>query len=163
MRFWILLGGGVALALAGLFWLGTPQGGSDSSDLSVELGGKGFTVEMLTTRQAREQGMSGRPALPAGHGLLFVFPDSRRRAFWMRQCRIPLDIAFLDGSGRVLHTATMAVESPDTPPEKLRRYSCPKPTRYVLEISAGQLRQLGVGPGAMVRLPAGIEKIKAER
>jgi len=35
-----------------------------------------------------------RDELPRNRGMLFVFPDERRRSFWMKNTRIPLDIIY---------------------------------------------------------------------
>ena len=56
-------------------------------------------LEVADTPEARARGLMGRESLPACCGMLFT--DLEGGAFWMKGCRIPLDIVFLDDSGRV--------------------------------------------------------------
>lgn len=110
-------------------------------------------VEVASTRQAVAQGLSGRKSLPADGGMLFVYPESSMRTFWMKDCSLALDIAFLDEGGRILGLATL-------PPgeglayEDIPRASSPAPARYVLETGAGWMGGYGIGPGARVDLSA---------
>lgn len=103
-----------------------------------------WRVDLALTPQQCFQGLSGVTNLPAGRGMLFIFPDSALRAFCMRGCYIPLDIAFLDDRLRVVHTATMAVE-----PDRAGRvvYASQLPAKYALEVPAGALSAAGVAPG----------------
>lgn len=56
-------------------------------------------------------GLSGRQELE-GRGMLFVFTgDANRPGFWMLNTHIDLDIAFVDGAGRILHIATMRADT----------------------------------------------------
>jgi L-rhamnose isomerase len=49
---------------------------------------------VAATPEARERGLSGRDASPEG-GMVFVFPEPRTVAFWMRDVAFDLDIAFM--------------------------------------------------------------------
>ncbi len=119
----------------------------------VTLRGKTWTVELAVTEQQRRQGLAGRDHLPADRGMLFVFENSAVRDFWMQDCLIPLDIAFLDRDGTVVKTYTMAVE-----PDGIgrTRYSSVIPTKYALEVVAGQLAKAGVREGDTARISADI-------
>jgi hypothetical protein len=45
-------------------------------------------VEIATSSEALEQGLSGRISLPTNQGMLFVFSEVGNRGFWMRNmCR----------------------------------------------------------------------------
>lgn len=50
-------------------------------------------LEVMDTPDKREIGMMGRTELNGG--MVFVFPDTQERGFWMKNCLIPLDIIFL--------------------------------------------------------------------
>lgn len=130
----------VAVALAGCGK--APDGGP-----AVRINGRTWHVEIAATPQARYTGLSGRTALAADRGMLFVFDDVRIQQFCMRGCEIPLDIAFIaaaDGRLRIVHTATMAVE-----PDRAGRivYGSRQPVRYALEVPAGALAAAGVKAG----------------
>jgi len=79
--------------------------------------------------------------LGADEGMVFVFTADEERSFWMRNTLIPLDIAYLDSSGRILNIRTMQPldESPQPSIGK---------ARYAVETHAGWFKAKGVGSGA---------------
>ncbi|MEM6459992.1 MAG: DUF192 domain-containing protein [Planctomycetota bacterium] len=119
----------------------------------VEIADKTFTLELAMTRQTRYRGLSGRDHVADDGGMLFVFPNEARREFVMRDCLVPIDILFLDPTGRVMNTHAMAVEPPDTPERRLRRYPSDGPTSLAIELAGGTVARLGVTPGDTVALP----------
>lgn len=113
----------------------------------VEINGRVWTVEPVTTNEERIRGLGGREHLGDDEGMLFIYPDARHRAFCMRDCLIPLDIAFIGSDLTVVRTDTMAVE----PDRKGRRwYPSGAPAQYVLEVRAGALEAAGVKAGDRV-------------
>jgi uncharacterized membrane protein (UPF0127 family) len=110
----------------------------------VTIRDKTWSVELATTSQQRMHGLAGREALAADAGMLFIFPDSAVRYFWMQGCFIPLDVAFLDEHRRVVGFGTMAAE-----PNQVGRvvYTSPAPAKYALEVNAGALAAAGVKVG----------------
>ena len=55
-----------------------------------------FTVEVPQTSAEFQQGLMFRTELSDSQGMLFAFPDSARRTFWMKNTRIALDIIFIN-------------------------------------------------------------------
>jgi len=110
----------------------------------------------------RERGLMGRASLPADGGMLFVFPDNARRAFWMKNCLIDLDIIFLDGLGYVTAVHTMTAPAPGTPDERLPTWSSRKPAQFAIELNAGEADKLGVDVGQRIDLPVPSLKARAE-
>jgi len=85
--------------------------------------------------------------VPAGQGMIFVFPDGDLdRGFWMKDTITPLDMVFVRRDGTV---SSVAVNVPATPPktpdEKVARRN--GTGQYVIELGAGQAGQFGVLPG----------------
>ena len=115
-----------------------------------------FHVELATDPQTRGQGLMFRDRVRENTGMLFLFPTSQPLSFWMKNTIIPLDIVFLDETGRVVDVQF------DVPP--CRADPCPSyPAnavvgRYVLEVGAGVARQHGVGPGSILKLE-GLENV----
>lgn len=60
---------------------------------TLELGGAKLVVEVVDNDSLRTLGLSHRPSLDWSRGMLFVFPQEARRAFWMIDCKLDLDIA----------------------------------------------------------------------
>lgn len=120
---------------------------------TVTLGGVAWKVELAQTVEQRYRGLSDRPKLDADKAMLFIFSQPDIHQFCMRQCLIPLDIAFLDADRRVVKTHTMAVE-----PYGLDRktYSSESPALYALEVPAGALAKAGVKVGDKAEFSAAV-------
>jgi uncharacterized membrane protein (UPF0127 family) len=110
---------------------------------SIEVGGHALTVEVAATAQSRQQGLMHRDHLAANRGMIFVYPDVAVRQFWMKDTRLPLSIAFVDSSGKVLRLA-------DMPPLTTERTSSLYPVKYALEVNKGWFDQHGVSKGSVI-------------
>ena len=143
-----------ALLLATLTAAGGCRTDASSDDPTVTVRNVEFAAEVARTLAERAQGLSGRPSLRPGVGMLFVFDSGRASTFWMKGMLFPLDIVWIDADWRVIQvTHEAAVPSPDTSDQELPRYSAGAvPVRYVLEINAGVARELGIGPGQQARI-----------
>lgn len=110
----------------------------------VEVGGKRYYVEIADDDSEREQGLMFREQLAGNAGMLFLWDDSRPRAFWMRNTRIPLDIVYIGPDRSIVGWSL------DTPPCRTTRcpnYPSGAPAKYVLEVNAGEMEALGVELG----------------
>ena len=116
----------------------------------VELpSGAVYRVELATDPEEQAQGLMYRENLPERTGMLFVFPEVAPHHFWMKNTMIPLDMVWLDESGRVLFV------SANTPPCKADpcpTYGPDAPVRYVLEIAGGKAASENVNVGATLRI-----------
>lgn len=117
----------------------------------VTIRGQTWVVELATTADQRYRGLADREDLPAGRGMLFVYPSPQRMDFCMRQCLIPLDIAFIGPDMRVVRMYTMEVE-----PYGLDKamYTSGVPAQYALEVPKGALAAAGVQVGDTVEFSA---------
>ena len=107
--------------------------------------GKVLQSEVMVKDEDRAMGLMFRPSLPADHGMLFVFDDPDFHTIWMKNCKFPIDIVWLDGDRRVVDIA------PRVPPCKAD--PCPvyqpmRRARYVVEMNAGEAGREKVGRGA---------------
>jgi uncharacterized membrane protein (UPF0127 family) len=119
----------------------------------VTMGGETFTLEVAYTNRDRFYGLAGRASIPPSGGMLFAFSDARVQEFVMRDCLVPIDIAFFLEDGTIVQTHTMTIE-PRRPGEsdalynaRLTRYSSGRPVPLVAEFQAGTLARLGIEPG----------------
>lgn len=120
-----------------------PRPGTEGGILrtvEVKVGGVPITVEIADTPALRERGLMYRDSLPPNHGMLFVYPDEEIRSFWMRNTRIPLDIAFLDRNGTVVNVERMEAQTDENTLSAA-------PAMYALEMAAGWFAEHDVGPG----------------
>jgi uncharacterized protein len=113
---------------------------------TVSINGHHLVVELAATPRSRSCGLSRRSTLDDNHGMLFVYPQSKMRTFWMKDTWIPLSIAFLDGSGIIINIETM---SPD---QTQKKYHASQPARYALEVNQGWFRSRGIQAGNRVEM-----------
>ncbi len=103
-----------------------------------------YSVELARTDAERRQGLMGRSQLDADAGMLFLFPTEHIQTFWMKDTPISLDMIFINAKMEV------AGVSKRTRPLDTSSYYVRRPSRYVLEVNAGQAETWGIGPGARV-------------
>lgn len=81
--------------------------------------------------------------------MLFIFPTSATRSFWMKNTRIPLDILYFDQDLRLVSVVQNAKPCRT---QQCPTYSSSGPARYVLELNAGKAAELAVEPGDILVL-----------
>ena len=123
----------------------------------IEIGGELFELELAADAGTRFRGLSGRSHIPRSGGMLFVFEGMRPRAMVMRDCPVPIDVAFLNESGRVVGLHAMRVEPARKPGEspgayeaRLPLYTSGGPARFAVEVAGGRLAELGVSEGDLL-------------
>ncbi len=104
-------------------------------------------VELALDPGKRQRGLMFRNRLARDAGMLFVFPDSRPRSFWMKNTPLPLDIVYIDSRLRIVSIAKA------TEPYSTRAIPSGEAAQYVLEINAGFADRRGLKVGQAVRLP----------
>lgn len=109
------------------------------------MGSASFVIERADTQAARAQGLSNRDSLPANQSLLFVFDESERHCFWMKDMRFPIDMIWINDEKRVVHIEQSV--KPESYPES---FCPPSVARYVIEVNAGQVSQSGITAGDTV-------------
>jgi len=99
-------------------------------------------VEVASTQSQRELGLMFRKHLDDRAGMIFVFPDSAPRTFWMHNTPIPLDMIFADSAGRVIGIVANAEPFSD------KLLGVEGDSQYVLEVNGGFCANQGIGPGS---------------
>lgn len=122
---------------------------------------KPFYLTIASTPNERELGLMYQTGMPKDEGMLFIFPDEAPRGFWMKNTYIPLDIIFLDKDLKVQG----AVENVPVLSESVRSLPGVR-SKYVIELNAGLVREVGVAEGAKAILhgpiPVGIPNREKE-
>ena len=117
----------------------------------VTIGAFTWPVELALTGEQQAQGLSGRAELAAGAGMLFVWDQESRRAFWMPDMNFPLDMVWLNGDCAVTHiTHNAPPQAPGQSQADLPRYTVDQ-VQYVLEINAGEAARHGIQVGDQAR------------
>ena len=109
------------------------------------LGKFDFNVEIAATDAQRTTGLMYRQSMARDAGMLFDFKISRPVMMWMKNTYLPLDMVFIDKSGRIVRIAK------DTTPHSLDVISSGGPVRYVLELNAGTSERVGLQAGQVLQ------------
>ncbi len=126
------------LVAAALVLLAVTAGSAPATTRLTLPSGRVLEVEVMVKDEDRALGLMFRPSLPADRGMLFVFRSSDFHGIWMKNCRFPIDILWLDEDRRIVHVAEAVPPCKADPCpvyEPLRRAS------YVVELNAGQARR----------------------
>jgi uncharacterized membrane protein (UPF0127 family) len=118
------------------------------------LNGERFQLEVAVSLADQLQGLMFRESLAPKHGMLFQFSPPRAVNFWMKNCKISLDMVFVR-NGVVVHVVESATPCKKDP--------CPVyPSIFsvdtVVELPAGSARQFAIQPGDRLQLVSASEK-----
>lgn len=98
-------------------------------------------LEVADTPEARKRGLMGRDDVPEIYGMLFE-GLSGGGFFWMKNCLVPIDVAFLDKDGAVLQTYAMKVDK-----EGKEHYDYGDDAVAAVELHGGFLKKFGIANG----------------
>ncbi len=99
---------------------------------------KTIKVEIADTDATREKGLMYRHSMKEDNGMLFIFDEERRQAFWMKNTHIPLDIIFVNANFEIVHIAY------NTTPYSLDQIPSFEYAQYVVEVNAGFCKKYDV-------------------
>ncbi|MBI1300460.1 MAG: DUF192 domain-containing protein [Alphaproteobacteria bacterium] len=100
-----------------------------------------YTVELAITPQQQSKGMMFRTEIPDKTGMMFLFPDSKERNFWMKNTPVALDIIFIREDGLIHHIHENAE------PESMKHIPSYGEVNAVLEIAGGKAKEEGIAIG----------------
>ncbi len=132
-----------------------PEGFENRQKVRMTIRGQAFELWVADEPAATTRGLmfvtrEELAPLPDGteRGMLFVFQYESRLSFWMKNTIIPLDIAYINSSGKVVSVHTMA-------PLDVRpgQYPSGLPAKYAIEVNANVLVDLGLESGDQVEIP----------
>src|SRR5262249_28055298 len=104
--------------------------------------------EVADTDARKQQGLSGRLALLAGHGMLFPYDEPGIQGFWMPDMHFDIDIVWIR-AGRIVH---IEADVPHAVSDPLPVYRPQEPADQVLEVPAGTAARFGWRVGDVVRV-----------
>ena len=85
-------------------------------------------IEVVSNSQERKLGLMYRENLPYDNATFFIWEYKKRQCMWMRNTYIPLNVAYLDSSGKILEIYDMVPLSDESVCSKKR-------VRYALEVN----------------------------
>ncbi len=165
----------VVIAMGGLAYAANRSDGKDEKSASgktppmkaksglpierIVIQGENFDLEVSANDENIRNGLSNRTEIAPKTGMLFVFPAGNERSFWMINCLIDMDIAYLSPDGTVVSVFTMKKEPPKGESEssteyekRLKRYLSGPGVQFVIETPAGTNDALKIKPGVKIAI-----------
>lgn len=94
-------------------------------------------------------GMMFRESMGQDEGMLFVLPVAERASFYMRNTRVPLQIAYIDPAGTILELHELK------PLNEAPVQSAATNIQFVLEMNTDWFTRNNLGTGAVIRTQLG--------
>jgi uncharacterized membrane protein (UPF0127 family) len=104
------------------------------------VGDKTLQIEIASTPPQRALGFSFRDFIPEDYGMLFVYEEPKILEFWMKNTRIPLDIAFISEAGEIKEIYALNVGDINLVKNK-------EPAKYALEVNQGWFKKNNITLG----------------
>lgn len=117
---------------------------SESVTIATAKGNVALSLEVARTPSEQMRGLMFRKKLPERHGMIFLFHEERPIGFWMKNTYIPLDILFIEHTGRIITIAE------HTTPESTALIPSEGNVNAVIELPAGSAKTLGIAKGDKV-------------
>ena len=140
----------VAISLAGLIACTRTEDhpAHPPSTVTFEGSDAALYVDVAETAQEHRRGLMGVDSLPEDEGMAFVFDEPSDTTFWMKDTLIPLSIAFVDDTGRVIAVRDMEPCETDPCPT----YGIDRPFVLAIEANLGWFDRAGIEVGDRAEL-----------
>ena len=109
----------------------------------AQISGQIINLEVAKTPKEQAMGLMYRTELADDRGMLFLFDPPRKVNFWMKNCKISLDMIFIR-SGVV---KAIALDVPPCVADPCPMYGSGVPIDQVIEVRGGRIRELGLKVG----------------
>lgn len=100
-------------------------------------------AEVASTEAQREQGLMFRDKMAANEGMVFAFGAPAGVCMWMKNTLIPLSVAFMDETGKIINIEEMKEQTLDS-------HCATKAATYALEMNKGWFKQKNIKPGMTI-------------
>jgi len=117
--------------------------------IKLWLGPAEINAEMAVTSREEMTGMMFRTNVAENEGMIFVMPEPQQASYWMKNCYVPLSIAYIapDGTIREIHHLE--------PQNTNAVVSATDDIQFALETAQGWFKRHDVGVGMVVRTERG--------
>jgi uncharacterized membrane protein (UPF0127 family) len=99
--------------------------------------GQTVVAETMLRDIDQMRGMMFRDSLAKDRGMLFVHTSEQNVPYWMYQCRIPLDIIWMDHQRRIVEISANTPACTSKTSRDCPSYGGHEKARYVLELAGG--------------------------
>lgn len=125
----------------------------DLKKAEIKIDDHKFSLWVMDTFNKRQEGMMflENSDFKDNEGMIFLFKEPEYQRFWMRNTLVPLDIAYVSPSRKIINTYTMKAL------DEVTDYSSFGVADVVIELRAGTMRKLSIGRTSRVTLPANLK------
>ena len=123
---------------------------TDSRYLKAKVTVKDFELnaDVPITSELMSKGLAVKNQLKENEAMLFIFEESAKHSFWMKDMKFPIDIIWLDSARKVVHIERNL--QPCVSVFICTSYSPSADSRYVLETVAGFAQRHNVNMGSVI-------------
>jgi uncharacterized protein len=111
--------------------------------ISLNAGIHVIKAEVAAKDAERQQGLMYREKMGPNEGMVFLFEAPAGVCMWMKNTFIPLSVAFIDESGKIINIEEMQ-------PQTMDSHCARKPARYALEMNRGWFKQKNIKAGSVI-------------
>jgi len=119
------------------------------TSMKLWLGPEEMNAELALTFAQQEAGMMFRTNMEENAGMLFPLASTQRAAFWMKNCPLPLSVAYINPEGVIEEIRDMQ------PQDTNNIISASANIRFALETPQGWFTRHQIKPGTVVRTEHG--------
>jgi uncharacterized protein len=119
----------------------TPQ--TQLKRITLSAGIHQIDTQLALTPEQHAIGLMYRKDMPQHEGMLFVFQNSTKQCFWMKNTVLPLTAAFVADDGTIVNLEDMK-------PQTTESHCSVKPVRFVLEMNQGWFAKKGLKAGTKI-------------
>jgi len=120
-----------------------PTAGNPAAEVTLP-SGRTLAVEVAETPLARQRGYMFRERVTDQEGMVFLMGEMDFHPFWMKNCRVSLDILWLDDGWKVVH---LEQNVPPCRQDPCHNYTPMQAALYVLELQGGLASREGIRLG----------------
>lgn len=121
------------------------------SKSKIQVGSKVIEVEVADQENEWAHGLMFKKDLGKDDGMLFIFPNSEDRSFWMKNTFVALTIGYFDKDLKLINTVDMKPVASEME-TNLPSYKSAGPAQYALEMNQGWFQKNNIKPGALLKI-----------
>ena len=111
--------------------------------ISLTAGIHVIKAEVAANEAERRQGLMFREKMGPNEGMVFLFDAPAGVCMWMKNTLLPLSVAFIDDSGKIVNIEEMQPQTTDS-------HCAKKPVRYALEMNQGWFQRKNIKAGSVI-------------
>ena len=104
-----------------------------------------LSLSIANTNESRSKGFMFQSSLKKNHGMIFIWPSSKKQCMWMKNTSIPLSVAYLSTDGRILEIYDMVPFSEES-------VCSSQKARMAVEVNQGWFSKNQIAEGDKINL-----------